>query len=579
MAENFSSWLDEFKSRINIADVVSRYVTLTPKGGRLWACCPFHHEKTPSFCVSEERNSYHCFGCHVGGDAIAFVMEIEHTDFMGALRILADMYNVAIPTFEKSGDKDGNTKRHKDRLYELMRVTAKYYHDNLVGEQGATAQNYWTSRGVTGKTITAFGLGYSLGYYQLIAYLTSKGFSQQEMIDAGVAEMKDGKCFDALAGRVIVPIVNNMKQVVAFGGRRIVDNDYQPKYKNTKETLIFNKSNELFGQNNVKKLQMKENVNSVVMVEGYMDVIALYQAGICNAMASMGTALTEKQARLIKRYVDKVIICYDGDAAGQKATVRGLDILYKAGLDVKVMSLPEGLDPDEYIKKYGREQYMTLMMDALPLFEFKLRKLAESFDLTTAEGKGKYAVEAMKILKELGNPAQVEAYIPIVVEYTAINREVLYQQYDATQTTPTPKPKTLVHRKGSSFDEAVRFVLYALFGGVDGVECKEDLTQYLIDPNHVKLYDMVRAKGTSNLTLDDLSSQEETNPEVKAILMAGSKVSDEVAQAYFDGCLSKILKTTKQQKLQTLSKMIDQEEDEEIRALLKEQFIQLAKKQ
>ncbi|MGN0771824.1 MAG: DNA primase [Christensenellales bacterium] len=577
MAENFSAWLDDFKSRINIADVVGKYVTLTPKGGRLWACCPFHHEKTPSFCVSEERNSYHCFGCHVGGDAIAFVMEIEHTDFMGALRILADMYNVSIPVFERNGDNDGNVKRHKDRLYELMRLTAKYYHDNLMSQQGAAALSYWTSRGLSGSTVTAFGLGYSLGYNQLIAYLASKGFKQQEMIDAGVAEMKDGKCFDALAGRVIVPIVNNLKQVVAFGGRRIVDNDHQPKYKNTKETIIFNKSNELFGQNNVKKLQMKESVNTIIMVEGYMDVIALYQAGIHNAMASMGTALTEKQARLIKRYVDNVIICYDGDAAGQKATVRGLDILYKAGLNVKVMSLPEGLDPDEYIKKYGRESYMTLMMQALPLFEFRLRKLAEGFDLSTAEGKGKYAVEAMKILKELGNPAQIEAYIPIVVEYTSINRDVLYQQYAVTQDSATIKPKTIVRKKGNSFDEAVRFVLYALYGGVEGVECSEDLTQYLVDPNHVRLYDTIRAKGIGNVNLDDLSAQEENNPEVREILAAGSKVSDEVALAHFNGCLAKILKTTNQQKLKALSEMIDKEENEETRKLLIGQYIQLAK--
>lgn len=575
MAEDFGRWLDEFKSKINIVDVVGRYVPLNAKGGRMWACCPFHHEKTPSFCVSEGRNSYYCFGCHVGGDAINFVMEIEHTDFMGALKILADMYGESIPEFSRSNNCESSRKQYKERLYELMRATANYYHSNLMSEQGEKAREYWHSRGVDSGTITNFGLGYSLGYNQLVAYLRSLGYREKEMVDAGVVEFKDNKYFDALAGRVIVPIVNNLRQVVAFGGR-VTQKDKLPKYKNTKETIIFDKSSELFGQNNIKKLQMQEKVSTIIMVEGYMDVIALYQAGIKNAMASMGTALTDKQAKLIKRYLDKVIICYDGDGAGKKATVRGLDILYKVGLDVKVMSLPEGLDPDEYIKKYGKESYMEMMMNALPLFEFKLKSLAEEFDLDSAEGKGKYAVEAMKVLKELGNPAQIEAYMPIVEEFTGISKDVLYQQYSQTQVAPVLQPKT-IKRKVSVYDEAVRYVLYALYGGVEDLKYHEDITGYLTNPYHIQLYDTLRVNGLDYLTLDDLAKMEEENPEVREILQCGSQVSDERAKAYFDDCINKIKKTSKAKKLEALSKAIDSEEDEETRQLLYNQYVQLAK--
>ncbi|MEG2274728.1 MAG: DNA primase, partial [Clostridia bacterium] len=364
----------------------------------------FHHEKTPSFSIDEVKGFFYCYGCHIGGDAITFVMQIEHTDFKGAVKILADKYNMPMPEFKSSGNF-ARAKQENDRLFEMTKLTAGYYHANLVGEQGKSAREYLQKRGIDFATAKVFGLGYSLGFNQLVSYLTSNGFTLPEMEKAGLVDSKNEKYYDAMAGRLIVPIINNLKQVVAFGGR-VLEKDKLPKYKNTKGTVLFCKTNELFGQHSIKKVKLEETVTSIIMVEGYMDVISLYQAGIRNVMASMGTALTKEQARLIKRYCNKVYICYDGDAAGQAATIRGLDILYQENLDVKVMSLTDNLDPDEYVRKYGKDGFLRLIAAAKPLFEFKIYKLAEQNDLTSADGRGKFAVEAMNVWKVQRNDAR-----------------------------------------------------------------------------------------------------------------------------------------------------------------------------
>lgn len=576
MAEEFSAWLEGLKSKIDIADLIAGYVPLVQKGSRKWACCPFHHEKTPSFCIDETKQTYHCYGCHTGGDAIAFVMEIEHVDFKDAIKMLAERYHVPMIEFGKPDRDSGEKKKYKESLYSMMRDTAHYYHANLIGEHGKPAMQYLIARGISPSTITMFGLGYSLGYQQLIAFLRSKGYTPQMMIDCGLADSKDNRVYDAMAGRVIVPIINNLKQVIAFGGR-VIEKDKQPKYKNSKETPLFNKSKELFGQHTVKKLKLEEPVNSIIMVEGYMDVISLYQAGVRNAMASMGTALTPEQAKLIKRYCDKVYICYDGDSAGQKATVRGLDILYQADLDVRVMSLPDNMDPDEYVRAYGKEGYAEQMMKALPLFEYKLYHTAKQYDLDTAEGRGKYAVEAMNILRSLNNPAQVEAYIPIVTKLSGISRNVLYEQYNSGEM-PKPKrkePKSALSR--GAYDRALRYLLYALFGGVEGVQLNEDLSQYIFDRYKKQLYDAVRFSAKDRtLTQDDLIVYEDENPEVKEILAEGGAVSDEQAKRYFDDCLARVRKDYKKEQMSALSKAFDQEKDPDAKAAIITQIQRLA---
>ena len=575
MAEVFSEWLEKLKSKTDIAEVISSYVHLEEKGSRKWACCPFHHEKTPSFCVHSQTQTYYCFGCHVGGDVITFVQEIEHTDFMGAVKILADKYHVEIPDFSR---RDGNAalKKHKDKLYEMMRDTAAYYHQNLMGDGGKPAREYLARRGISAQTARIFGLGYSIGKQQLISYLAAKGYSQENMIEAGIADKSQSGCYDTMAGRLIVPIINNLKQVIAFGGR--VLDDSLPKYKNTRETILFNKSKEIFGQHSVKKLKLEGPVNELIMVEGYMDVISLFQSGVKNAVASMGTALTAEQAKLIKRYVNKIIICYDGDSAGQKATMRGLDILYTEGLDVRVVSLPDNLDPDEYVRKYGKDSYLKLLVEAKPLFEHKLNVIASKYDLSSPQEKGKYAVEAMNAIKVLEDPAMVEAYIGYVAKKTGLSTETLRRQFDVSGTNVIQIAKPAVKANMTAFDRAVRYVLYGLFQGVDGVKCDTDLSQYITDKDQKTLYDLYRSKRDGGLnTLEELVKEEEENPEVKLVLDEGSKIGDDIAVAYFNDCVNKIIKEGNKLRKRALTKAIDSEQDEEARYIMISQLAQTKK--
>ena len=570
MAENFSEWLEKLKSKVDIAEIVSPYVSLQSKGSKKWACCPFHHEKTPSFCLNEQWQTYHCFGCGVGGDAITFIQEIEHTDFMGAVKIIADKYRVPIPDFSRN-DKSAEIKKHKDKLFEMMRDAANYFHTNLKSDAGRPARDYLAKRGISMQTATIFGMGYSLGRNQLVAYLISKGYSKENMQEAGLVDAtQSGSVVDTMAGRLIVPIINNIKQVVAFGGR--VLDDSKPKYKNTRDTVLFNKSREIFGQHSVKRLKLETTVKELIVVEGYMDVISLFQSGVKNAIASMGTSLTQDQAKLIKRYVDKVVICYDGDSAGQNATMRGLDILYNHGLDVRVVSLPENLDPDEFVRKYGKDAYLKMLIEAKPLFEHKLFTLAKSYDLTSPQEKGEYAVEAMKIIKPLGDPAMIEAYIGYVAKLTGLPSDTLRRQLDVSQAVEIIIKKETAKISMSAFDRAVRYVLYGLFGGVEGASCEKDLSQYIEDKNQRTLYDLYRSNQENSL--EDLTSQEEDNPEVKAILDEGSKIGDEKALKYFDDCVARIIKEGERKRRKELVKAYDSEKDEDAKLIMMSQIAQ-----
>ena len=577
MAENFKEWLEELKGRINIVDVVEGYVTLNRKGGKYWACCPFHHEKTPSFSV-DESGVFYCFGCHKGGDVISFVQDIEHTDFMGAVSILAAKAGMSVPEFSHKGDGAAVSKRKRDRLYTLMREAAAYYHACLMSEAGRQALAYLDGRGISRSTVKSFGLGFA-PQNGLIEHLREKGFGKDEMLDCGVAgESRGGRLYDVLGGRLIVPIINNLRQVIAFGGR-VMEKGEQPKYRNTKETVIFDKSRELFGQHTIKKAMIEGAVDSVIMVEGYMDVISLFQAGIKNCMASMGTALTVQQARLLKRYADKVYISYDGDAAGQKATMRGLDILYGEGLSVKVVSVPGGKDPDEYVREFGKRGYMDLLTQAKPLFEYKLDKLAEGYDLSVAEDRGKYAVEAVKVLYELKNPAQVEVYMDYISQKVDIAKPVLVKQYaQGGEAAAKPIPKLELTRKRGKYYNAMRYVLYALFGGAEEA-CEQDISQYMTDEEHKAIYlEYERIRCTREPVLDDLQALADKYPEVEEIFREGKRVTEEQAPQLFRDCMQSLEKEKNRREMAELTKRIDGEKDPVARDLLLAHYAEIAAK-
>ena len=429
-------WMDELKAKCDIASVVSRYVTLERKGRLLWGRCPFHGEKTPSFAVNEYDQFYHCFGCHAGGDVIKFVREIESVDFAEAIRILADMAHMEVPEDKgatASAEAIRRAKEKQDRLKALMKDTAKYYHANLSLPACETQRAYFESRKMGPAIISRFGLGASKDFNDLERHLLKLGYTREEAIEAGVLKVKDGRTYDALGGRVIFPIINNYGDVVAFGGRSLEKKPDFAKYLNTQETPIFSKSKNLYAINLIKKLKSQGPIDYMIVVEGYVDVISLHKAGFQTAVASMGTALTEEQAKLLKRYAQKIYICYDGDSAGKNATLRGLEILREHDLDVFIVSLPSPLDPDDVINKYGAEGYQKLLDEAMPLLEFKLKHLSEAFDLSNLDGKTKYSAAAIAELKK-ATAVEREMYLQTVSNVSGLNIDFIRRMMAGEET-------------------------------------------------------------------------------------------------------------------------------------------------
>lgn len=438
--------IQQVKRANDIVDVVGSYLELRQKGTAHWARCPFHGEKTASFCVNRNLQIYKCFGCGVSGDVVKFVQEYESLTFMEALEKLAKRANIKLPeTRREHQDNDYTERKKKQDVYlQIMRETAVFYYKSYYSERGKVARGYMDNRGFTADTIKKFGIGYSPDMYSLVDYLKGKGFDIDDCVKCGVLQRKNagkGEPFDALSQRLIIPIFNMQGKVIAFGGRGLTQNviDYG-KYKNTSETPLFSKQDNLFAINIAKEQKQQAALPNIVVVEGYMDVIAMYQAGFKRAVASMGTSLTQKQAMWLSRLTDTVYICYDGDAAGQKATVRGMDILDNAGLEVKVMSVPEKLDPDEYIKKYGADAFEKLINQALPLPDYKLQLLDLSFDIKNPDitkrndALQKYVKGAIIMLKQLDDVRQTQ-YVAEVSRRTGFSQEYIIRKLQSGAAT------------------------------------------------------------------------------------------------------------------------------------------------
>lgn len=433
------AWLDELLAKNDIVSVISSYIQLKPKGRRLWGLCPIHGEKTASFSVSPDKQMFYCFGCHAGGTVIQFVMDAERLNFQEAVRFLAERAGMEMPN---TGD-DAALRRqraYKERLYEACQHAARYYMENLLGEQGTPAREYLVRRGLSSDSVKRFGIGYALDSWdEMKNRLLGEGFTQQELLDAGllVHNPQKNTVYDAYRNRVIFPIIGTNGKVLGFGAR-VLNND-KPKYINTGDTPLYNKRNNLYGLN----LQKGVKSTDLVMVEGYTDVIGLYAAGITNAVASLGTALTVQQARLLKRYVSTVYIAYDGDAAGQNATIRGLDILTAEGLDVRVIVFPDGKDPDEFIRGSGKEAFDQLKDHALSLNAFKLEAMSRTFDLAAENDRERYAMEACAFIAGL-QPVERDRYYVQVARKTGYSLEALQAQGEIAK----PVKDETSHRPG-----------------------------------------------------------------------------------------------------------------------------------
>lgn len=425
--DNFSQWLQELKDKNDIVSVVSGYMSLTRKGRHHWGCCPFHNEKTPSFSVNEDLQIYKCFGCGAAGDVIKFVQERERTDFNGAIHILADRVGMEVPRFGKA-DTEADKKR--DELVAIMKAAQEFFVKNLREPMAAPAREYIAKRGLSKGVIESFGLGYApAGWENLKTYLTGLGFAVEKINETGLLSVNNEKktYYDKFRNRIMYPIIDEKGNIISFGGRIIDPND-QPKYMNCPQTLLYNKSNTLYGLNIAKNYARGQG--ALIIVEGYMDVISMHEFGYNTAVASCGTSLTQQQARKIKRYVDKVYIGYDGDGAGQSATLRGLDILKETGLEVRVLSFPEGCDPDDTLRKYGKEFFDGIIKNAKKLEEFKLEKIFASHDLTSDDGRLKAARAAIEIVSKVSLDIEREKYIGIITEKTGYSQRAVLNDVD-----------------------------------------------------------------------------------------------------------------------------------------------------
>lgn len=415
-------FIQQLKQSCDMERIVSGYLPLKKKGRYLVGLCPFHSEKSPSFYVYPQNQSFYCFGCGAGGDVITFIRRIENLEYMEAVKLLADRCGLELPMDSDQSDARSMLKK---RVLEINRESARFFHSCLMSEQGRQAYEYLISRGRDRKTIRHFGLGYApAGWDGLLNHLRAKGFSDNDMLEANVVTKGKYGPHDRFSNRVIFPIIDLRGNVVAFGGRAL--DDKGAKYLNSSDTPVFKKSKTLFALNFAKTSKHP----GLILAEGYMDVIAIHQAGFDNAVATLGTALTEEQARLISQYAERVVLAYDSDGPGQAATKRAMNIFDEVGVKVSVLSMTGAKDPDEFIKKYGTERFAMLLDNSRNPVEFELSKLRTTHDTAQADGKVGYLKEACKLFAGIRNPVEREVYITQTANELAISPQAIKAQIE-----------------------------------------------------------------------------------------------------------------------------------------------------
>lgn len=418
-------FLQELKYRSDIEQVVGSYVNLRRRGRTLSGLCPFHSEKSPSFTVYPENQSFYCFGCGAGGDVISFIRRIENLDYMEAVRLLAQRAGMQVP--EEAGDD--RSSRQRKRILELNRDAARYFHRSLMSEAGRPGRAYLIGRGLTRDTIVHFGIGYAAeGWDGLTNAMRQQGYTKEELLAAHlVSEGARGGIYDTFRNRAIFPIIDLRGNVIAFGGRNLGEKG--PKYLNSSDTPVFKKSRNLFALNFAKGSPRK----GLILCEGYMDVVSLHQAGFTNAVATLGTALTEEQCRLIAQYTGEVLLSYDSDGPGQAATRRATGLLEAAGVKIKVLSIPDAKDPDEFIKKFGAERFEQLIEGSSSATDFAISKLRGENDVTTAEGKVSFLKQFAVLMAGLPNPIEREVYLSKICRELEVDKAAVAGQIEREQ--------------------------------------------------------------------------------------------------------------------------------------------------
>ena len=539
MAGGFTpEFLEELKYKCDIVEVISQYVPLQKKGGRYFGCCPFHNEKTPSFCVN--NGWYHCFGCGASGDVVKFVMEMESVSFYDAVKILADKVGLQLPEV-KLDPQYAQKKEHGDVLKQLMRDAARYYRNNLLDEKkGKDAREYLHNRGLDDEIAKRYGLGLSLDNESMVGYMRRKGYSLKDLEECGLVGNAQ-RPYDAFANRIIVPIMDSMSNVIAFGGRIYHGEKDVAKYKNSTNTTLFDKGRTIYGINFIKRDKKMNGVayKELILVEGYMDVISLGASGIKNVVACMGTALTDGQARELSRMTENLYVCYDGDGAGKKATIRNVDILAKFVQNVRVISLDEGKDPDETVREGGAKAFLKKQKEALPVIEYKLKLCADANDLGSVNGRAKYVQSALKVLKTIDNRAEREVYMDVVSKMSGVSVATLTDEAGMIRPAKIEQPKENDEEKIAKNLRASRFVLNRIVKGEKYVDLSKIKTEWLENDLHRQVFEWAKTMPEhTDMVKTMFSVFGYDNEEISNILNINMKFADNIREAdYFNDCV------------------------------------------
>ena len=583
--------IDEIKNKNDIVDVISQYVVLKRSGRNFFGLCPFHKEKSPSFSVSPDKQIFHCFGCGVGGNVIHFTSKIENLNFRETIEMLAEKSGVELPTIE--GEVDSKLLQLKSKVYEINQLTAQFYHENLYKNVAKPAQEYVKKRKLDNKTLKNFLIGYSGNYNELYLMLKEKGFKEEEILASSlVNKTPEGKFVDRFRKRLMFPIQDTRNRVIAFGGR--VLDDSKPKYINSPENIVYSKGRHLFGLNVAKKGDLKK----IIIVEGYMDAISLHQRGITNAVASLGTAMTEQQGRLLRQTSQQVIIGYDSDGAGQAATMRGLEILQSMGCDLRILQIEGAKDPDEFVVKYGPERFQKQVEKSISLVEYKIKVLKNTLNIEHPNDKIKFLKEIAKVLSKIDNEIEREVYAEKIAKEYQISKEAIYAEIGKIEYASTSGKKVLEKAKpklevkeqkvvDNQNDKREKLLIYLLINypnesyekikqQVNIENIKSERNQSIIK----KLYEELE-KGNSNTNnVLDWFEEEQTINEISWILAYDFEITE------VNKCIEDILKLYSKEKVITQRNEIikqleradlSQEEKSKLEANLSNIIIQLAK--
>lgn len=553
------------KSKNDIVSVIGKYVRLDKKGRNFWACCPFHHEKTPSFCVNEYEQFYHCFGCGESGDVITFLRKYENLTYMEAIKYLADNVGMELPTFENN-EKYIQQKKQKDTSLKILNLAKEIYKKNIYLSTAKLAQEYIKKRKVTKKELEKFELGYSVDAFQIVNELKKLNFTKEELKISGVCEIgKSGKPYDFLSERLIFPIVNSHGDCIGFSGRDLKNSKIM-KYKNTSTTLVFDKSKTIYGINLIKKLKQTQPLSYIIMVEGQFDVITMHRYGFENTIACLGTAVTKEHLRELKRFTDKVILCLDGDFAGQKATLRTLETFNNSDIEVKVAILPNGQDPDEFLSKNGNKKMQELLQNAVTPMDFKIYIAKNKYNLEKNSGKTSFVKEVLKEINKLPSNSEKEIYLKEINQITNISIDILRRDLIQSPVIP-PKiqqKKWELPNEQNSTIKATNFIIASLLFNKKYSNLKIDLNKFLTDPSLKKLYNLIqdnKQKGQKIIvsTLFDIFDVDNEHNIKEIINFNFEEVGNE--KSYFYSCLWQLIENYLKFRKSDLSKQYTKEID------------------